>query len=173
MAKPSMMSSKVLLENGHIPIADLGLHGQCIKEPIQVSKWCKRAGLGYHGGNSGGRGHGGRGDFGGRGNHGGRGGSGGQANYGGRRGNEGRGDYGGLANHGGCGGRGSLFGLEEGQKGLLFPELKEIFLVPPKLLQEEEGAILGLVDLFKGEFACAIMGSEETEPSAATANPYE
>ncbi|XP_030443301.2 uncharacterized protein LOC115665583 [Syzygium oleosum] len=82
MAKSSIMSSKVLLENGHVPGTGLGLHGQVIKKPLQVSKWRKRIGLGYHGDDSGGRdNHGGRGSVGGRGQHGGRGGRGGHANY--------------------------------------------------------------------------------------------
>ncbi|XP_056159729.1 uncharacterized protein LOC130135193 [Syzygium oleosum] len=173
MAKPSIMSSRVLLENGHVPGTSLGSRGQGIKEPLQVSKWRKRTCLDYHGGDVSGRdNHGGRSNFGDRGNHEGRSGRGGQINHGGQGGNEDRGDYGDLATRGGCGGRGNLFGLGKGQKGLLLPKLKEIFPGPPKLLQEEE-VVLGLVDLFEGEIACAILEDEEAKPSATTANPFE
>ena len=138
MAKPSIMSRKVLLENGHIPGTGLGLHGQDIEEPIQVSKWRKMTGLDYQGGNSGDRdSHGGRDYFGARGQHGGRDGCRGHVSYGSQRSNKYHGNHTGLANHGSCEGQESLFGLGEGQKSLLPPELKEIFPGPPNYYRKK------------------------------------
>lgn len=82
-------------------------------------------------------------------------------------------NYEGRGNQGSCKGRGGQLGSGEGHQGLLLPELSDIFLGPSKLLQEEEGAIIGIIELFEGDLICTIASGEEVESSTSPTKPFE